>query len=585
MEKSVLWGWPPVASKAFTRCLCSPSPHVIKTGRSFLRPKPIDSMKSINPMRPLQSVLFTLSFVVAAMTGHATVYFQNDGNQAGWPTMGQLPQDKGTITDVTSPAFQGNTAIKFTQTFDPNYSDRYHAEVHYQGTQFTGQTRYYGMTVFLPANWSLNDSKVALEQWAGTGPWIIIEVRGSNLVILSHIAGVQTVTSVTPGQWIRIVTQITDAANGSITVWVNGVQKYHRTGNLEAPAPNGEIRWSAGIYVTGWYPKPSSTPNPAYRELYEDHYRIADTEAEAEPANWDENSGPTPVADPTFSLGGGTYSSAQSVSIASATGGTSIRYTTDGSTPSEIAGTTYSVPVNISSSLTLRAIAYESGFADSNVISATYTITSPPPPQAAAPTFSPGGGTYSSAQSVSITSATGGTSIRYTTDGSTPSETVGTIYSIPVSIGSTETLQAMAYESGFTDSTVSSALYTITTTPPPPLNFEAENLAYTPNGATASVQSDIKSSGGKWIELAGNSVGDYIDFTLPNVPAGTYQLKMEWKGNNSRGILQLSVDGTDLGGTLDQYSSSQTYPTTTFGQCDLRHGGQPHRPTDRHRQK
>jgi len=40
---------------------------------------------------------------------------------------------------------------------------------------------------------------------------------------------------------------------------------------------------------------------------------------------------------------------------------------------------------------------------------------------------------------------------------------------------------------------------------------------------------------------------------------------MEWKGNNNRGILQLAVDGTNLGPTLDQYASGQSYPTTTFG--------------------
>ncbi len=243
-------------------------------------------------MKSLQSALFALSFASAVLACHGTVYFQNDGIQAGWPTKGQLPQDKGTITDVTSPAYQGNTAIKFTQTFDPNYSNRYHAEVHYQGTQFTGDTRYYGMTVFLPSNWSLNDSKAAIQQWAGTGPWIIMEVRGSNLVILPHIAGITTIAPITPGQWMRIVTQITDTANGSLTVWVNGVQKLHLTGNLVAPAPKGEVRWSAGIYVTGWFPRPASTPTPAYREFDEDHYRIADTEAEAEPAHWNENSGP-----------------------------------------------------------------------------------------------------------------------------------------------------------------------------------------------------------------------------------------------------------------------------------------------------
>src|SRR5579859_5679925 len=164
------------------------------------------------------------------------------------------------------------------------------------------------------------------------------------------------------------------------------------------------------------------------------------------------------VAAPTFSPGGGSYTSAQSVTISTTTSGASIRYTTDGSTPSETAGTLYSGPVTISSTATLKAIAYESGMSDSSVSSATYTINLP---QVAAPTFSPGGGSYTSAQSVTISTTTSGASIRYTTDGSTPSETAGTLYSGPVTISSTATLKAIAYESGMSDSSVSSATYTI----------------------------------------------------------------------------------------------------------------------------
>ena len=194
----------------------------------------------------------------------------------------------------------------------------------------------------------------------------------------------------------------------------------------------------------------------------------------------------------------------------------------------------------------------------------------PPPPSAAAPVFSPGGGTYTSTQNVTITSATSGASIRYTTDGSMPSETHGTLYSgSSLAISTTTTLQAIAYKAGCSDSTVASTVYTIK----PTLNLEAESLSFTGSGATASVQTDTNSSGGKWVELASNSVGNYINFTVPNVPAGTYQLKMEWKGNNARGILQLSVDGANLGSALDQYSSGQTYPTTTFGNITFKASG------------
>ncbi len=266
---------------------------------------------------------------------------------------------------------------------------------------------------------------------------------------------------------------------------------------------------------------------------------------------------------PTFSPAAGTYTSAQTVTISSSTSGASIRYTTDGSTPSETAGTVYSSPVSVSVTTTLKALAYEAGFTDSTVSSATYTISTP---TVSAPTFSPAAGTYTSAQTVTISSSTGGATIRYTTDGSTPSETAGTVYSSPVSVNATTTLKALAYESGFTDSTVTSATYTIssggggTTT-----SYEAESISYTGTGATASVQTDVNSSGGKWVQLASTATGQYIDFTVPSVPAGTYQLSMEYKGNTTRGIVQLSVDGTNLGSPVDEYSAAQAYPTVTFG--------------------
>jgi hypothetical protein len=181
--------------------------------------------------------------------------------------------------------------------------------------------------------------------------------------------------------------------------------------------------------------------------------------------------------------------------------------------------------------------------------------------QVTAPSFSPGGGTYATTQNVTITTATAGAAIRYTLDGSVPTSSTGTVYSAPVAIASSAPLKAIAYKSGLADSPVSSASYTISAT----LSYEAEGVTYTPSGATASVQTDANSSGGKWIQLAADSVGDYIEYSLPSIPAGTYQIKMQWKGNNNRGKLNFSVDGTQLGSTLDQYSANQTYPTTTFG--------------------
>ena len=63
------------------------------------------------------------------------------------------------------------------------------------------------------------------------------------------------------------------------------------------------------------------------------------------------------------------------MTISTPTPGASIRYTTDGSTPSQTAGPLYSGPITVTSSLTVNAIAYASGMINSAVSSAAYTIT------------------------------------------------------------------------------------------------------------------------------------------------------------------------------------------------------------------
>ncbi|HTB81244.1 MAG TPA: chitobiase/beta-hexosaminidase C-terminal domain-containing protein, partial [Opitutaceae bacterium] len=274
-----------------------------------------------------------------------------------------------------------------------------------------------------------------------------------------------------------------------------------------SPAPNGTID-SLGTKVT---------PDSLYLE------QLLERLGPQALANIGYGSAPQQAAAPTFSPAAGTYTSAQSVTISTSTGGASIRYTTDGSTPSETAGTLYSGPIGISSTTTLKAIAYESGFTDSPVTSGTYTLNITVS-QAAAPSFNPAAGTYASAQNVAITTSTGGASIRYTTDGSAPTESHGTVYSSPVSISSDTTLQAIAYESGFTDSTISSGTYTIGTVGGP-ITLEAENLSPVGTGATVSISNDANASGGVVEFLNSTAAGQTITFTTPAITAGTYQVQ------------------------------------------------------------
>ena len=85
--------------------------------------------------------------------------------------------------------------------------------------------------------------------------------------------------------------------------------------------------------------------------------------------------------------------------------------------------------------------------------------------QAATPVFSPAGGIYPSAQTVTISDLTPGATIYYTTDGSTPTKS-STAYSAPITVASMETIEAIAIATGYANSPVASAAYGIETATP-----------------------------------------------------------------------------------------------------------------------
>ena len=86
---------------------------------------------------------------------------------------------------------------------------------------------------------------------------------------------------------------------------------------------------------------------------------------------------------------------------------------------------------------------------------------SSPPAATEAPIFSVIAGTYHSAQTVSITDATAGAVIYFTTDGTVPIAS-STPYRDPIIVSSTETLMAVAIAPGDAASAVVTAEYTIT---------------------------------------------------------------------------------------------------------------------------
>lgn len=179
-------------------------------------------------------------------------------------------------------------------------------------------------------------------------------------------------------------------------------------------------------------------------------------------------SGTPTAATPTFSPSAGTYSTTQSVTISTTTPASTLYYTTNGTTPT-ISSSVYSGPISVSATSTVQAIAVASGFTNSPVGSAVYTITSLGP--AAMPTFTPAGPqSFMGSLSVSAASTTPSATLYCTTNGTVPT-TSSPVYSGAFSLTANTILQCIATAPGFTTSAVNSATYTaqsgatVTTTP------------------------------------------------------------------------------------------------------------------------
>ncbi len=208
------------------------------------------------------------------------------------------------------------------------------------------------------------------------------------------------------------------------------------------------------------------------------------------------------VEAPVFSPSAGTYSTDQSVAITSSTSDAVICYTDDGSTTPACnsakdacsAGTKYSAAIAVAgdgTSKSFQAMACKSGMDDSTVASATITIDYG---AVSIPQFSVASGTYTSDQSVTITTTTPDAVICYTDDGAVPvcngakdACDTGTQYSGAVNISATTTLKALACKVGYDDSTLATATYTKDTTAPTLVSSTPDNAATSVDPTTGTI--------------------------------------------------------------------------------------------------
>jgi hypothetical protein len=198
-------------------------------------------------------------------------------------------------------------------------------------------------------------------------------------------------------------------------------------------------------------------------------------------------------------------------------------------------------------------------------------------PRLSTPTFSAPAGSYASSQTVTISGPTGA-SIFYTTNGLQPTSS-STPYTGPITVSSSEIIQAVAIQSGYTDSTVASADYQIST--PNIINFPngfSANDGVIPTGSTVLNGSRIQltgqtmlQAGDAWYAIPVNVQTFTTNFTLQFTSATangvTFTLQNQNPASSDSNSLYVSGGPTALASSQFGmgYSGSIGYGSTNAG--------------------
>ncbi|MFO7735503.1 MAG: chitobiase/beta-hexosaminidase C-terminal domain-containing protein [bacterium] len=215
-----------------------------------------------------------------------------------------------------------------------------------------------------------------------------------------------------------------------------------------------------------------------------------------------------------------------------------IRYTTDGTTPTSTYGSEFdyndpSKHIAVTEPTTIKAIAYKDNWTDSPVVTKTYYM------KVAQPTYTPGEGTYNDAVSVTLNVDTSGANMKYTTDGSEPSEGNGTLYEGPFEFSSGGyPLKVIAYKDGWASS-YANILYEFKVAAP---EFSV------PSGIYNTKQEQTVSTSTSQAKIRYSYVADseYVDdFELNCDSFNEYENSCKSEGILCQGIDNLEDDSTD----------------------------------------
>jgi hypothetical protein len=248
------------------------------------------------------ALLFTCS-----LRAQATQLFKNTGTTSGWDFINQ--EHSGTVQQVTNVVYEGSTALKMMQTYDPNYNGRYHSEVVKNNVYKLGDTGFYGFAFRLQQDWQFSpaqsynlaqfiadfsDLNSKCDDWMPTSMvWIVGDQLYSRVKFGSDICHQQIDTfsnlaTVSAGEWHKVEIQASWKADGTgyYKLWFDGnkvLEKYNLDTTLDDPR---YFQFHVGLYANGWHDDGGMKGTQGTRQVWYDEIAAGTTFADADPAQW-----------------------------------------------------------------------------------------------------------------------------------------------------------------------------------------------------------------------------------------------------------------------------------------------------------
>lgn len=232
--------------------------------------------------------------------------FYNSGTRSGWDFVRE--EHNGKVSEVTNISYEGSSALKMEQTYDPGYSGRYHSEVDvYDGYQ-RGDMRFYGFAFRLSDSWEFGSQGFNLAQFianregAGCGgddwmPSSMLWIQGDQLTsrVVSgsyrqpdcsrDFVTFNNLATVSAGDWHRVVLQVQWASDdtGYYKIWFDGDKVVERF-NVATTVNDDELfAFRVGLYANSWHDDGYMDGDQPFRQVWYDEVAVGTTFADVSP--------------------------------------------------------------------------------------------------------------------------------------------------------------------------------------------------------------------------------------------------------------------------------------------------------------